>query len=101
MWLSQILVWIGRIVSNAVEAHILSYYTFSKYLSVWGKVLFNDNHKTKHRSVDSQKWHESLFQLLFPESQILWVKNKHKGLTEWLTGWNSLPLFKNIKKIKK
>jgi len=50
LWLFQILVWIGRRVSNAVEAHILSYYTFSKYLSVWGKVLLNDNHKTKHPS---------------------------------------------------
>jgi len=49
--LFQILVysWLGE-EFPAIELLIWSYYTFSKYLSVWGRVLFNDDHKTKHRS---------------------------------------------------
>jgi len=50
LWLLQILVWIGRRAFNAVEVHIWSYYTFSKYFSVWGRVLLNGDCKIKHRS---------------------------------------------------
>jgi len=37
LWLFQILVWIKRRVSNAVEARIWSYCTFSKHFSAWGR----------------------------------------------------------------
>jgi len=33
---------------------------------------------------------EYLFQPLFSDFHILCVENKHKSLTEWLTGWNCL-----------
>ena len=45
-----ILVWIGCRLSCAVEVHIWSYYTFFKYILVWGRVLLKDEHKTKHLS---------------------------------------------------
>ena len=45
-----ILVGIGRRISSPVEPRIWRYHTFSKYLSVWARVLHRDHHKTKHRS---------------------------------------------------
>jgi len=84
LWL---LVWIGRRVSNAVDARIWNYCTFSKYLSVQGRVLLNDDHKKTSISIDSQGWHESISVNHCSQSLRYCVKNKHKSLTEWLTGW--------------
>jgi len=39
----------AKIFFYAIEAHIWSYHTFSKYLSVWDKALLS-NHKTKRQS---------------------------------------------------
>jgi len=99
LWLFLILMWIGRRFSNAVEARIWSCYIFSKYFSVWSKVIINGDHDIKYRSrlIAKDDVTVSLFRPLFPDSQILCVENMHKSLTEWLTGWNCLSFFNKRK----
>ena len=91
----------GKISLYVVEARSWSYHTFSRYLSVWSRILLK-KHKTKHRSrlipKDDMRW-ECHFQPLFPECQILCVENKHESITEWPTGWNCFSFF-NRRKIK-
>ena len=98
LWLFQILVWIGKIVSNTDKARIWGYLFKMLTCSVGGRVLLNDDHKANHQSwsVPRMMW-EYFFQPLLLESQILCIENIYKSLTEWLTGGNCLSFFKKIK----
>ena len=80
---SQILVWLGRKVSYAVEASIC-YNTFSKCVSVWGRVLLSDGHKTNHRSrlIPKDDMRASLSNTV-PKISDTVRRKKHKS--QWVT----------------
>jgi len=89
LWLFQILVWFGRRVFYAVKAHIWTYYTFSGYLSVWGRVLFKI-HKTKQRSglIPKDDMRVSLSTTVPEISDI--VRRKQAQNYHWVIGWLKL-----------
>ena len=74
-------------ISNAVEARIWNYYTFSKYLSVWGRDLLNDDHITKNlsRLIPNDNMRASLAPTVARISEIVRRKQVNKRLTELLT----------------
>jgi len=82
LWHFSIFVWIGRGVSNVVDVRIWRYCTFSKYLSVWGRDVPNDDHKTKHwfPLVPKKDMRISLSTTVPRISDIVWWNN-HKCLT--------------------
>ena len=52
--------------------------------------FLNDDHKNIDLDWFPLMIWEYLLQPLLQDSQILHMENKHKSLTEWLTGWNCL-----------
>jgi len=87
LWLCQILGWIGRRVFNPVEAHMWSYFTSSKYLSVRGRVLLSGDHKTKHSSrlIPKVDMRASLSTTVPRISDIAWkTRTKSHSVTNWL-----------------
>jgi len=98
LWLFLILVWIGRRVFYTVEARIWSYYTFSRYLSVWGRVLI-EIHETKHRSrlIPKDDMRVSLSTTVPRMSDI--VRKKQAQKYPWVTGWLRLS-FLNRREMK-
>jgi len=66
------------------------YYTFSKYLSAWGTVLLNDDHKTKHRSqmISKDGMKVLLATILLRISDV--VRRKQAQKSHWVTDWLKL-----------
>ena len=89
LWLFQIVVWIGRRVFYTVKAHIWNYYTFSGYLSVWGRILLKI-HKTKQwsRLIPKDDMRVSLSTTVPRMSDIVHRKQAQKY--HWVTGWLKL-----------
>jgi len=86
-------------VCNAIEVHIWSYYGFSKYLSVWGRVLPND--KTKHRSQSSPK-DDMRVALSIPVPRISdIVSRKQAQKSQWVAEWLKLFVILQWKKGKR
>jgi len=87
-------------VSNAVEARIWRYYAFSKYLSVWGRVLLNYDLKTKHRSrLIPKDDMRLLISTTFPRIADIALR-KQAQKSRWVTDWLKLfVIFQQKKKL--